>query len=343
MRVIQQILWVLADGPDVEGVRLIVPQKLEQGDVVVREIDIADRLRGKEEKWWKNYLREQMNGEWKVRRDGEFLQFFVPLDKLLDALGRASWLTRGLNPESSYQGNQAFDLPGGDSISDQITTGFRRQVLTEAADNLQQLVWPGSRIPRRPVKVEQPEAWLEKCKKVIRVMQPAIDKWMDEENYLMAIIKFGILEMPLSQPIHHAPTTEFNPAVKFHNSLIKTQKLGYFGWEIFSVKGYDSIGLLHGFPLEKLGRADDLRKLALATLRLAIELPQLISPTRLPRVMHLLHENEKALHGLWNNTRIIVPEQEEATRIRMALFNARQRLLSDTLRALAGFNSEYAI
>lgn len=337
MIVIQQTLRVLADGPEVEGIRLIVPQKLEQGDIAVREIDVAERFRGHETGWWENYLGNEIGGEWKVRRDGEFLQLHVPLRQLLDAMGRASWLKDGVDPEAVNKENFSLELPEDDPISE-----FRRRILTQAIDNLRVFVFPEIRKYKESANALAPPDWIRKCFKVINVMKPEIREPGDLDFFPMVLVKLGLIEIPMQQRIHHAPTTEFNPAVKLHNSVMRSASAIQFGERLYPEMDKDQFShLLATFPLEKLGNGDDLRRLANSTLRLAIELPQLVHETRLPRVMALLHDNARSLNGLWNDSRLIVPEEEEASRIRLYLLTVRQRLMVEVLSCLANLVNGY--
>jgi hypothetical protein len=334
---------VLAEGSEVDGIRLIIPQKLEQGDVAVREIDVAASLRGKDYTWWQRHLFEEIGGEWNVNRDGEFLQFDVPLGQLLDAMGRATWLKKSpqstpVDPITIGFQNPTLELPVDDPISD-----YRRNVLLQAADNLQTLIDPQARISTSVAEADLPPEWIRKSKTVIAVLKPEIPHDRYRDNYFQALIKLGLIEIPLHQPVHHAPTTEFNPAVKLHNSIMKTTELiKYSETDFPETEKINFPDMIQDFPLERLGRESDLRLLARALLRLAIELPELTHPARFSRIMTLLHENTKALNGLWTNTRIIVPEDEESTCLRLHLLKSRQYLLSQILSALTNTYTLYS-
>jgi hypothetical protein len=236
------------------------------------------------------------------------------------------------DPEYWQPDHHALDaLPADDPV-----TPYRQAVLEKAVGNVRMLLSPPYQPPVRSGYVDLPAVWIEKCKKVILVMEPETMGGEPEAACLIALIKLGLLEIPLSRPIHHAPTTEFNPAVRLHNSLIRSSAIIRYGEQYLSSLDHDEMEKLRmDFP-EGSYREEDVRRLAKALLRLVTELPALAAPSRMPRLLYLLHENARALTGFWTNTRIMVNDRPAShmSRIWLSLLKSRQAILEQVTGAL---------
>lgn len=307
--------------------RYFVPLDLKEGDFVIH---LGRYLRQVEADSRNKFLldvQERIGSAFRCSFSDDYLHVHVPLEVLLGAMGEdlATYLPLdGLEPPFPLK-VPAFEL--------EAVNGGQASAVLRALSGLWQAVYQQEIGVAIVPQVLPPE--VEGLAREMVVRDDLELAGMPLESFATGILQLKLLGISAREKVPDSPANWFagrRPEADLllglwrMRLLLREENPAAIAPEAWLTGPKDAL-------LSALGPAPAWRSVARACLGLAVQLPQLVYPGKLPWLVHLLLQNQAAMRGLWQTVRLVDPANAVASQVRKHLLHGRQQFLAALLTA----------